>query len=145
MDTAFSIRLITPQDKLLEQEAASAVIPAWDGQMGVLPNRAPMVVKLGTGELKVQSPGAKGGDRSFIVEDGFAQMVGNKLTVLASMAVAAETITETDAKAELDEANARTVPADATNRADALARIAKAKRLAELKLRVAQARRGRGI
>ncbi|MCA9278421.1 MAG: ATP synthase F1 subunit epsilon [Phycisphaeraceae bacterium] len=145
MDKAFSIRLITPQDKLLEQEASSVVLPAWDGQIGVLPNRAPMVVKLGTGEMKVHGAGQHGGDRTFVVEDGFAQMVGNKLTVLANMAVAAETITETDAMAELDAANARTVPADAANRTDALARITKAKRLAELKLRVAQSRRGRGI
>lgn len=87
----FAFRLITPQGKLLETKAVSAVLPAHDGELGVLPDRAAMVIKLGRGSLRVQTadergtPGG-GGTKQFTLQEGFAQMVNNKLTVLSTKA-----------------------------------------------------------
>lgn len=105
---AFRCRLITPEAQVLDESAVSAVVPCWDGLLGVLPNRAAMVMQLGTGELKIDfTDSAKGSSRSFFVDDGFVQMLDNTLTVLAASAVAAEKLNESECLAELNAINAR--------------------------------------
>ena len=140
---SFQFRLITPQGKLIDGEATYASLPAHDGLMGILANRAPMVVKLGLGELKVDIAGdqqGKGGSRAFFVEEGFAQMAFNRLTVLAARATAVETLNASEAQAELAAADARR-PADS---ADAR-RVSKDRERARVKLRLARAASGKGI
>lgn len=105
MAKAFRCRVITPESRLLDEEVSAVIAPMWDGQMGFLNQRAPIVGKLGTGELRLTFTG--GGERSYFIDGGFAQMVDNRLTLLANEAVAAEQISETDAKAELAAAQAR--------------------------------------
>ncbi|MCC6319960.1 MAG: F0F1 ATP synthase subunit epsilon [Phycisphaerales bacterium] len=137
--STFRCRLITPEAQVFDDPAVAAVIPMWDGLLGVLPGRAPMVMQMGTGELRVDFPGS-GGSRSFFVDDGFVQMVNNELTILAANAVASEKLTEADAQAELNEARARkTEGASATE----VARVRAARNRAEAKLRVARGRRVR--
>ncbi|MEO1087479.1 MAG: F0F1 ATP synthase subunit epsilon [Acidobacteriota bacterium] len=106
----FNCRLITPEAKVLDEPATSAVVPAWDGLFGVLPNRAPLVAKLGTGQLKLEFPDqrtdggtAAGGSRAYFIDQGFVQMVDNTLTILAQHATAAESLSVSEAEAELDE------------------------------------------
>ncbi len=79
----FHLSVITPERAVLETEATFVVFPAWDGEVGVLRNRAPLLHRLGKGELRVQSPA---GNRSLQVEGGFAQMVDNRLTILTEQA-----------------------------------------------------------
>jgi F-type H+-transporting ATPase subunit epsilon len=102
----FQFRLITPQGKLLDTQVESVQFPGHDGLVGVLPNRAPLVMKLGVGPLRVDVSGASG-TKSFFVEDGFAQMVANKLTILTTKASEAEAITEASASAELSTLTAK--------------------------------------
>ncbi len=137
----FQFRLITPQGKLLDTKASYASLPAHDGLMGILPDRAAMVVKLGIGELSVNCEGDKGagGDRAFVVEEGFAQMVNNRLTILTSRATAAENLTESEAGAELAEANARK-----PGTSDA-AKVQRDRQVAQAKVRTARSRAGKGI
>lgn len=135
--------MITPQGKLQDAKATYVSLPAHDGLMGVLPDRAAMVVKLGIGELHLAfegEKGAPGGDRSYVVEDGFAQMVSNRLTVLASRATPAESIAIGDAEAALAEANARR----ATSGED-MAKVQRDRQRAQTLVRVARARSGKGI
>src|SRR5204862_8052155 len=47
----FRCRLITPEAQVLDEPAVGAVIPCWDGQLGILAHRAALVTELGTGEL----------------------------------------------------------------------------------------------
>ncbi|MBX3353217.1 MAG: ATP synthase F1 subunit epsilon [Phycisphaeraceae bacterium] len=105
MAKAFRCRVITPEARLLDEEVSAVNVPMWDGQMGFLNQRAPIVGKLGTGELRLDFTG--GGERTYFLDGGFAQMVDNRLTILANEAVPAEQINETEAKAELAEAQAR--------------------------------------
>ncbi|MGQ0628857.1 MAG: FoF1 ATP synthase subunit delta/epsilon [Phycisphaerales bacterium] len=139
----FQFRLITPQGKLIDSPATYASLPAHDGLMGVLPNRAPMVVKLGLGELKVDVADEKqgaGGSRAFLVEDGFAQMAGNKLTILAARAAGVETLTESGAAQELAAAEAKRPE----GRAEA-ERVNKDRERARVKLRLARSAAGKPI
>lgn len=140
----FQCRLITPTAKVLDEPVKYASVPAWDGLFGVLPNRGAIVAKLGLGELRLDFPDtaqAAGGSRSFLVEDGFVQMVNNRLTILASRAIPTETISLSDAQAEVAEADARTVPADATDRTAAGHRLTRDRERARLKVRLASGRK----
>jgi len=146
--TTFRCKLITPENELLNDEAVSANIPAWDGALGLLPNAAPITFKLGTGELAIRFPDnreGKGGDRSYFVQDGFAKMAANELTILATKAIPAENLSETDAQAELREAEARVVPEGSTDSAAEMERITADRNAARAKLRLAQQAKANGI
>ena len=84
MAKSFRCKLITPEAQVLDAPLSGAVVPVWDGSMGILPGRAALVAKLGTGELRLDfaaqqtdanTPAAQAGSRSFYVDGGFAQMV----------------------------------------------------------------------
>lgn len=144
---SFRCRLITPIAQVLDEQVTSAVIPAWDGLMGFLPDRAPIVAKLGLGELNLvfaDTGKGKAGSRSFLVEDGFAQMVNNKLTILAARAIPTESLTATEAQAELKEAEARK-PDPSKNAKVEGDRISADRARARLKVRLAGKSGGRGI
>lgn len=143
----FRCRLVTPTESLLDEQVAYASIPAWDGLFGILPGRAPIVARLGLGELSLRFPegGAAGGTRSYLVDGGFVQMAGDTLTILAERATPTETLVEASAQAELDAASKKTVGANATDRQAELERINREKRRAALAVRLARAGRGKGI
>ena len=143
----FRCQLVTPNSKLLDEEVTYANVPAWDGLFGVMPGRAPLLAQLGLGQLTVTFPDAagKGGDRSYVIDGGFVKMSDNTLTVLAEAAFPAEEITETDAKAEIEDAESRSIPAAAPAPAAAQDRLQQDRRRAALKLRVAQDGRVKGI
>ncbi len=144
MANTFRCRLITPEAQVLDEPAVSAVIPCWDGQLGILLHRAALVTELGTGELKLEFPdksGTRGGQRSFFVSDGFAQMLNNSLTILAASAIGAEKLSESEAQAELNSLNARRTEGLST--VD-LERLSKDKKRAEAKLHAARTFKAQG-
>ncbi|RMD65660.1 MAG: F0F1 ATP synthase subunit epsilon [Planctomycetota bacterium] len=137
MARTFQCRLITPDERMLDENVTYAQLPLWDGQAGVLPGRAPMLAKLGLGELRLDFP--QGGSRSYFVEAGFVQMVDNRLTVLAEQAQAVESLSEQEIQAELAEAQART-----PRTVEEAQQVALDRRRAQAKLRLVQAFKARG-
>ena len=79
------VSVISPTDAAFEGEATSIVAPAHDGEVGILFGHAPMVVLLGTGELRIHSAD---GDTRFHVSRGFLQVVDNEVSVLAEQLTA---------------------------------------------------------
>src|SRR3989304_9885658 len=79
----FHCSVITPERAVLECEAKFVAFPADDGEVGVLPNRAPLVCKLGIGPLRVEGTDF---EHVFFIDGGFAQMVNNRLTILTEQA-----------------------------------------------------------
>ncbi len=144
----FHCKVVTPDAKILDEDVSYASIPAWDGLIGVLPNRAPMVAKLGLGELRLEFPdktGGKGGSRAYLVDGGFVKVAQNKVSILASYAVPVEQLTESDASAEVKELEARQVPADQDNRDQELQRLSKERARANRKLELAKKYKGQAI
>jgi len=78
------VRVVSPDRIVFEGEAASVVAPAWDGQVGILPNHAPMLALVGAGVLTVDRPG--GGSDSFHVAGGVLKVERNQVTVLTEYA-----------------------------------------------------------
>ena len=102
MAKTFRCTVVTPERELLSEEVSYASIPAWDGQQGFLPGRAPLLTKLGAGPLRLDYE--TGGARWFFLGGGFAQMTGENLTLIAEEAVPAEQIVRSDVEAQLREA-----------------------------------------
>jgi len=108
-EATFHCSVVTPERAILECDATSAVFPAWDGEIGILPRRAPLLCRLGIGILRVKTAGET---RRFFIDGGFGQMVDNKLTLLTEQASAATEIEAAAARAALDEAKAAKAEGD---------------------------------
>jgi len=104
-EKAIRCRVITRQERVLDAQATYVSVPLWDGKSGFLTHTAPFVAKIGAGELRVDLVG--GGSKSWFVDSGFIQNVGDVLTVLTARAIPAENLNLAEAKAELAEASAR--------------------------------------
>ena len=84
MARTFHCSLVTPERAVFEGELTYANIPAHDGQLGVMPNRAPMLMEMGAGLLRLNQP--DGSVLRYRVEGGFIQMDENRLTLLSERA-----------------------------------------------------------
>jgi F-type H+-transporting ATPase subunit epsilon len=102
----FQCKLITPDERVFDDEVTYVSLPLHDGLVGFQANRAPLVGQLGLGELKVSF--ATGKTRRWALDSGFTQMVDNHLTILAEEAIEDSFINVEEAKAELAQANSRT-------------------------------------
>ena len=78
------VRVVSPKRELFRGEAASLVVPAWDGRVGILPGHAPFIALLGYGGLAIDLPG--GGSREFYVAGGVLKVGENEAIVLAEYA-----------------------------------------------------------
>lgn len=101
---AFQCVIVTPEQQVLDAQAKSVVVPAHDGLLGILTDRAPILVKLGLGPLTVDF--VEGKRRVYFVDGGVAQMKDNVLTIATTEATNVEDLDEKQAEAELAEATA---------------------------------------
>lgn len=115
--------LVSPERLLLSRQVEMATIPATEGDMGVLPGHAPMIVALRGGIIRVRENGVDG-ERLF-VGGGFAEVTPERCTVLADEAVAVASLSRAEAERRLAEAEAATADAGETaeRRDERLARI----------------------
>ncbi|MEM9065112.1 MAG: F0F1 ATP synthase subunit epsilon [Planctomycetota bacterium] len=134
MASKFTCKLVTPTRQLLDREAVYVCLPAWDGLIGIQPGRAPIVARLGSGELlvRVLDDDGRPTERSFFVASGFAKMAGGELTVLAEDAAPAEELNEVEEQKALSEAEGLPMPEDAKGRDDRRSRIHAAKTRVQL-------------
>lgn len=106
----FHCSVITPERSVLDCEARFVAFPAHDGEVGVLPNRAPLVCKMGIGALRVETGDTK---HVLFVDGGFAQMLNNRLTLLTEQARRVEELDAASAKRSLTDALAMRIPDEA--------------------------------
>ncbi|MCA9056000.1 MAG: F0F1 ATP synthase subunit epsilon [Planctomycetaceae bacterium] len=101
--TELRLVLVTPETTLLDRMVRSIQFPLFDGQIGVLPGRTPLVGRLGLGELKYTSSEGEG---RFFIDGGFAQIKGQVVTILTHSAQPVDAIDAAAAEAALESANA---------------------------------------
>ena len=93
--------VVTPERALLDEPADYVVLPMYDGELGVLPGRLPLIGRLGYGELRLR----RGGEvRRYFIDGGFAQVRANTVTVLTPRALRAEDVNTTAATEALEAA-----------------------------------------
>jgi F-type H+-transporting ATPase subunit epsilon len=81
-----NVTVISPEAVLFEGETDAVVVPAFDGELGILTGHAPMMTLLGKGTLRL---GSGGSGRRFAIEGGFLQVVENQVRVVTERASAA--------------------------------------------------------
>lgn len=91
--------VVTPEKALVDQDSDSLVIPLFDGEMGILPNRAALVSKLGFGCLRIRNGST---DSFFFIEGGTVQISKNIVTLLTPRATELAALDVTSAKALIE-------------------------------------------
>jgi F-type H+-transporting ATPase subunit epsilon len=93
--------VVTPEKAALESKADFIVLPLFDGEIGIAPGRAPLIGRLGFGEMRITI----GGEISrYYLDAGFVQVAGNVVSVLTNRAIEASAVDGYAAGALLDEA-----------------------------------------
>src|SRR5438094_3916777 len=95
--------VVTPEKAVLDEPAEFVALPMYDGELGVRPGRAPLIGRLGAGELRLQQHGTT---RRLFVDGGFAQVRADVVSVLTPRAMPAEEIDPQAAAQELTAAQA---------------------------------------
>ena len=97
--------VVTPERAVFDEPADFVALPMFDGELGVAPGRAPLIGRLGTGELRTRKGGVT---KRYFVDGGFAQVRNNVVTVLTERALKAEEISVEAAQTTLQRAQAPT-------------------------------------
>lgn len=82
----FKFELVSPERVLLSENVAHVVLPAMEGDMGVLQGHAPFVTTLRPGTVTVLDENNRPSRRIY-VRDGFAEFTNDTLNLLAEQAV----------------------------------------------------------
>src|SRR5205085_9696624 len=90
--------VVTPETTVLDQTADFVAFPAYDGEVGILPHRAPLVARLGIGELRMRT-GAQA--KRYFVDGGFAQVRDDVVVILTPRAKPAAEVNAADAERQL--------------------------------------------
>jgi F-type H+-transporting ATPase subunit epsilon len=110
-----SLEIVSPEKLLLSRSVDMVVIPASEGDMGVLEGHAPMIVMLRGGTIDLYE-GDKIVERLF-VDGGFAEVTPERCTVLANKAIPIAEVNKADAERRLAEAESAYTAADKSDTA----------------------------
>jgi F-type H+-transporting ATPase subunit epsilon len=77
--------VVTPEKQLLRQSTKEVQLPGAEGYLGILPGHAPLITELGIGELSYHDPSGKESAHLAIIR-GFAEVLPDRVTVLAETA-----------------------------------------------------------
>jgi F-type H+-transporting ATPase subunit epsilon len=124
------LEIVTPTRRLIETDVDEVRLPATFGEMGVLPGHTPLLTSLGIGRLTYTDAG---GEHSLAISKGFAEVLDDRVTVLAD---------EAEQPGEIDVAKAKETMAQvdqqlASATAEELEELSASLRQAETQLEVA--------
>ena len=109
----FDLEIVSPEKLLMSKSVDMAVLPAAEGEMGVLVGHAPMIVLLRGGVIKLTVGGAV--TDSLYVSGGFAEVTPTRVTVLATEAVEVASLVRSEGNSRLEAAEAEYAAADKMN------------------------------
>jgi F-type H+-transporting ATPase subunit epsilon len=95
------LEIVTPERRVLNDTVDSVTIPAANGEIGILPNHAPLISALRSGVLAYTKGGAT---ERMVVSGGFVEVGGDKVSVLTDIAETAQDINIEAARAEREQA-----------------------------------------
>lgn len=89
MAGTFSLSIVSPEGNVLKEDAEFVVLPGGSGELGILPNHAPLIAGLDVGVIRYTLNGSV---KRAAIAGGFVEVVDNAVTVLADTAELAEAI-----------------------------------------------------
>ena len=82
MSEEFKVEIVNPEQSfLLKEDVTEVVVPAYEGEMGILKDHISIISFLKPGVIKIFS---KSGEENYYVEDGIVEFKNNNLSVLTS-------------------------------------------------------------
>ena len=98
------LMVVTPEATVLDVAVEFVALPLYDGEIGIGRDHAPMIGRLGFGELRYRI-----GDESakYYVDGGFVQVQDNTVSVLTNRSMGIDQLDATTAKEQLEEALTR--------------------------------------
>ena len=95
----FKLEVITPQKKVLEQDAEFVMMRTTEGDMGILAGHAPIVAELAIGEMKIKNNGE---EVVYFVSGGFLDVSAERTLILADEAMDVRDIDVEQAKRDAE-------------------------------------------
>ena len=83
MSDTFQLEIVTPEKKVVETAAEEVQIPGKNGYLGILPGHAPLITELAVGEITYRTNAS---EERLAVAWGFAEVLPEKVTILAETA-----------------------------------------------------------
>lgn len=102
--------VVTPEKTAVETKAEFVVLPLFDGEIGIAPGRAPLIGRLGFGEMRLTTGGKV---TRYYLDGGFVQVAGDVVSVLTNRALLAGEVDVKVAREQLGEALALPIATDA--------------------------------
>jgi F-type H+-transporting ATPase subunit epsilon len=99
--TSITLHVVTPERQLLQETVDSLQLPGLNGYLGILPGHAPLITELGYGELTYQQGKEL---RHLTIMGGYAEVLADKVTILAEVGERAEEIDVDRARAAKERA-----------------------------------------
>jgi F-type H+-transporting ATPase subunit epsilon len=84
-----TLEIVTPEARVYSDTVDTVVIPTIEGEIGILPGHIPLLTQVGAGELRVLKNGKT---ELLAVGNGFAEIDGDKVSILAESAISEEKI-----------------------------------------------------
>jgi F-type H+-transporting ATPase subunit epsilon len=109
---AIELIVVTPERQLARESIVEITLPGLEGELGILPGHAPLITELGIGELNYRTAGSTG-FHSIAVIRGFAEVLQDRVTVLAETAERAQDIDVARAEKAKERAEKRLASHDA--------------------------------
>jgi F-type H+-transporting ATPase subunit epsilon len=104
LPTSLELQIVTPDRAIVKERVEEVEIPGVDGYFGVLPGHTPLLAALSVGELWYR----KGQERTYLaIAYGFAEVLPERVTILAQLAERAEEIEAERAEAARARASKR--------------------------------------
>jgi F-type H+-transporting ATPase subunit epsilon len=104
MAATLKLEIVTPDAKVFSEDVEMVTLPGVEGEMGIYPQHVPLLTQIVPGEIIAR----KGGQDYFLaIGEGFVEVTGDHVSVLADMAIRAENIDEARAEEARRRAEAR--------------------------------------
>jgi F-type H+-transporting ATPase subunit epsilon len=86
MAESFQLEIVTPEKKVVDTRAQEMQIPGKNGYLGILPGHAPLITELAVGEITFRDGSGSSNEQRLAVAWGFAEVLPDKVTILAESA-----------------------------------------------------------
>jgi len=104
MAATLKLEIVTPDAKVFSEDVEMVTLPGVEGEMGIYPHHVPLMTQIVAGEIIAR----KGGQDYFLaIGEGFVEVTGDHVAILADMAIRAENIDEAKAEEAKRRAEAR--------------------------------------
>ena len=102
MSDKFIVEIISPDKSIIKGDTSEVIIPAYEGEMGILKDHIPLITFLRPGKIKIKDI-----NKEFFVEDGIVEFANNNLLILSSTAKNISEIDKGSIEAHITDAQKR--------------------------------------